>query len=981
MKNKLVVLFLFFLLIPFALINSISLQNQVNVNLIPEIYSSIIDAGEEGLGFVRSSNLIDTYWKKPMKIEEVWNKLGECKNRALISFFSHKERDQFYENLSDTDVYVSRIYKAIPAISIEYVEDALVTLDFESYKIKYIYPLGSYSYYTPQNIDMDLSGRVELADLRKALEIDALHEMGYSGYGVTVAVLDSGITAIEDEIPSLYKLKNYDELKIVGNVQPSAASMNEDITDLSGHGTHISSILAGNGLFMENDEIVDTDDYGMAPDAKIYNVKVLDKTGFGEDQWLIDGFDEALHPSIQGVDVDIISASLTSLTFNAMSDPILDLVAEANDLGILVVASGGNYGPSGSSIGAPAISDFVISVGATQSLDDLAVYTSKGLNLNFSSGIDILAPGNGVGGADAYTGGKDYRSGTSVSAPIVSGVLALLLDAFPELDSHHKYEAAVLETAIDLNKPIVSQGNGLIDPLEAYSYLDLNKDLDMFSLNPNRISPENLYYYACVEGENTQYRAKIVSSSNQNLTVNVISISNFFKFPSTIEVVEGWNHFDFNISIPLGTKLTDVGGSIIFENADDIEIRMNINIQTRYLGGKVLFDVSHDNDTGVNSFDGSSPIGTHIYLSRRLKDRGFQVLTHSNGSYDFSDINILVISDPELGYSSEELTAISDFVQDGGSLLFLVNSIRLVDSGFIEEEPIISSNYTVCEQVLEMFDVVVFDGMPIDYVPYRAEVTNQADMLNVDEFLFWGWPVAFSQESTNENNIVLAEIETKQWTVPLSVALTTDIGDGRVMVFGSGYPFTDLGLVFDSFENSPGRANLTTSYKDLFLLDDMNNQLVNDSFNWLISKNRPMLSVQYIPEKFYTKDQFTLQISIQKKDSAPYIAQGGEIEGTIIYPDHSFNHFSLSRVQHPELSIYAVELILPYYGQYTIFVPLKLEDHTYTDGRIEIFGNVPLWKYIPLIRNVAGGITAFIIIAVVLIPTLRIRFQKTAKEI
>jgi hypothetical protein len=483
-----------------------------------------------------------------------------------------------------------------------------------------------------------------------------------------------------------------------------------------------------------------------------------------------------------------------------------------------------------------------------------------------------------------------------------------------------------------------------------------------------------------VEGENTQFRAKIVSSSNQNLSVSVYGTSNFFSFPSTIEVVEGWNHFSFNISIPMGTKIQDVDATIIFENADDIEVRMSIEIQTRFLGGKVLFDISHDNDTGVNSFDASSPIGTHTYLSRRLKDRGFQVLTHSNGSYDLSNIDILVISDPELGYSTEELTAISDFVQDGGSLLFLVNSIRLIDSGLIDEEPLISSNYTACEQVLELYDIVVFDGMPIDYVPYRAVVTENADMLNVEEFFFWGWPVVFDQDSTNENNRVLAQIETEGWSIPLSVALTTEVGDGRVMVFGSGYPFTDLGLVFDSFENSPSRANLTTVYKKIFALDDMNNQLVNDSFEWLISNNRPTLTVRYIPSKFYTKEQFSLQIAIQKKDGAPYFAQDGEIEGTIIYPDHSFNEFTLSLVQHPELSVYAADLVLPFYGQYTIFIPLKLLDHTVTDGRIEVFGNVPLWKHIPLIRSVAAGITGFIIVAIVMIPTLRVRFQKTPKE-
>jgi hypothetical protein len=251
-------------------------------------------------------------------------------------------------------------------------------------------------------------------------------------------------------------------------------------------------------------------------------------------------------------------------------------------------------------------------------------------------------------------------------------------------------------------------------------------------------------------------------------------------------------------------------------------------------------------------------------------------------------------------------------------------------------------------------------------------------MLNVEEFFFWGWPVVFEQDSINENNRVLAQIETKQWSVPLSVALTTEIDDGRVMVFGSGYPFTDLGLVFDSFETSPSRANLSVTYKDVFLLDDMNNQLVNDTFNWLASKNRPEISVQYNPEKFYTRDQFNLQVTIKKKDLTPYWED--EIDAMIVYPDHSFFEFTLYPVMHPEFSIYEADLTLPYYGWYTIFIPLKLPDHTATDGRIELFGNVPLWNQLRLIKGVATGVTVFIFITIVLVPTLRLRFQKTVKD-
>ena len=101
------------------------------------------------------------------------------------------------------------------------------------------------------------------------------------------------------------------------------------------------------------------------------------------------------------------------------------------------------------------------------------------------------------------------KQGSSVSAPIVAGVIALLMQAFPGLNIH-KYEAALFETAEDLNFPVVYQGNGLVNPLEAFNYLSETKDIDFFTVFPKRISPENHYYYSCVEGENTEFMFKII---------------------------------------------------------------------------------------------------------------------------------------------------------------------------------------------------------------------------------------------------------------------------------------------------------------------------------------------------------------------------------------------------------------------------------------------------------------------------------------
>ncbi|MCK4896607.1 MAG: S8/S53 family peptidase, partial [Candidatus Heimdallarchaeota archaeon] len=522
----------------------------------------------------------------------------------------------------------------------------------------------------------------------------------------------------------------------------------EDINDLSGHGTHIVSVLAGNGKYTSGQGVVQTYNYGIAPDASIVNIKVLDKNGFGEDAWLIDGFSYAILR-----DVDIISASLTSVTFASIGDPIEELMYEAGRRGIPVIASAGNYGPSGNSAGAPALWDYVISVGAASDLNNLAVYTSRGLNMNFSAGVDIIAPGNSIGGSDASNGGIRYVSGTSVSAPIVAGVIALLMEAFPD-SSSHVYETALFETANDIFAPIIAQGNGIISPYEAYQYIIERQELDVFSINPRRISPENTYFYECVEGTTTEFKIKLISSSDQTIYVNVPRHSSNIQIADYFDVTAGWNHISFNISLPLTQRITNIISSIEFSNDDDITSKMNIQIQTRIYGGNVLFDISHENSTDNKWFDASTPFGAHSFTSRVLKSRGFHVSYQKEGSLSLNTTDILVISDPELNYTTDELNTIYDFISSGGSLLFLINSHRFVEVDNVEDDPILSSNYYACNQILELFNASVGHTVPIDYVPYYGNIQSDIDFISTDSFLFWGWPLIFTSDENPENKVV-----------------------------------------------------------------------------------------------------------------------------------------------------------------------------------------------------------------------------------
>ena len=257
---------------------------------------------------------------------------------------------------------------------------------------------------------------------------------GYKGNGVTIAIMDSGCIQHDDLKNNIIGGKNF----------TSEDNGNQDIyTDYKGHGTHCAGIIAGNGKIM-----------GVAPNAKLLILKVLEKNGNGNLQSLYDAINYAISQK-----VDIISMSL-GCSLNVSE--IHTIIKKAVDNNIMIVCASGNSGDNNSTtneIDYPAGYNEVISVGAIDSLRMNAKFT------NSNKEVDIVAQGVDVISTH-LNNGYCSMSGTSQATPHVSGALALLIERanieWGRKLSETEIYAQLIKNTIDLGLPKEFQGNGML---------------------------------------------------------------------------------------------------------------------------------------------------------------------------------------------------------------------------------------------------------------------------------------------------------------------------------------------------------------------------------------------------------------------------------------------------------------------------------------------------------------------------------------
>ncbi|MGW8885051.1 S8 family peptidase [Streptomyces sp. NPDC055749] len=244
---------------------------------------------------------------------------------------------------------------------------------------------------------------------------------GYTGKGVKIAVLDTGVDATHADLK--------DQVVAEKNFSESA-----DALDRFGHGTHVASIAAGTGAKSGGTL------KGVAPDAELLNGKVLDDNGYGNDSGILAGMEWAVAEG----------AAIVNLSLGGGDTPEIDaLEAAVNKLsaekGVLFAIAAGNEGEGGAStVGSPGSADAALTVGAVDDKDVLAPFSSRGPRVGDGAvKPDVTAPGVDITAAAAPGSVIDQEvgqkppgyltiSGTSMATPHVAGAAALLKQQHPE---------------------------------------------------------------------------------------------------------------------------------------------------------------------------------------------------------------------------------------------------------------------------------------------------------------------------------------------------------------------------------------------------------------------------------------------------------------------------------------------------------------------------------------------------------------------
>ncbi|MFO7153574.1 MAG: S8 family peptidase [Caldicoprobacter oshimai] len=288
---------------------------------------------------------------------------------------------------------------------------------------------------------------------------------GYTGKGIGIAILDTGVYPHPDLIRPKNRIIAFKDF----------VNDKKDPYDDNGHGTFVAGVAAGNGYSSGGKYA------GVAPEANVIAVKVMNRDGEGSAskivagmQWVADHWKE--------YNIRVVCLSLGSKPSGAIrNDPLVVAVNQLWKQGIFVTAAAGNSGPKKGTITTPGISPSIVTVGAVDdkrtvdiSDDVVAEFSSRGPAHGNIPKPDVVAPGVNVvslntdrdytGGPKLYSLEKAYTtmSGTSVAAPIVAGIAALIFEAHPEY-TPDEVKALIMKYARSIDKNIYAQGRGLVN--------------------------------------------------------------------------------------------------------------------------------------------------------------------------------------------------------------------------------------------------------------------------------------------------------------------------------------------------------------------------------------------------------------------------------------------------------------------------------------------------------------------------------------
>jgi serine protease AprX len=357
--------------------------------------------------------------------------------------------------------------------------------------------------------DAEVSGTLNSARATAGEPTIDSYNSSYRGTGVRIAVIDSGVAKHTD-------LSNVRQYSFLDGASPTQVLVDAEIdsyqeaplSDAFGHGTHVAGILAGDGTS-------NTEEYGLAHDASLFSLQVLNDQGSGTVSDTLAALDWLLQYG-DAMNIRVVNMSLgKALEESIHDDPLVLAVDAVWDAGMVVVVAAGNYGQYGyMTIGSPANSRKAITIGSLTdsqtggdfSDDYLSTYSSRGPTLiDHVLKPDLIAPGNRVVstisagatlgellgvklGLMAACGGSDSKwtlsdsslslslhstadycsanylelSGTSMAAPMVAATAAMMLDKDSSL-SPDTIKARLMRSARKIAGDPVATGTGVLD--------------------------------------------------------------------------------------------------------------------------------------------------------------------------------------------------------------------------------------------------------------------------------------------------------------------------------------------------------------------------------------------------------------------------------------------------------------------------------------------------------------------------------------
>ena len=465
---------------------------------------------------------------------------------------------------------------------------------------------------------------------------------GYTGEGVVIAILDTGIDSTHPDL---------DDGKVI--LEKDFTNDN-DVDDVHGHGTHIAGIIAG-------DKNIEMGMSGIAPNASLLNIKVINNTGFGQISWVVDGINYAMEN-----DADIISISFVNWQDDGTgNDRLSKAVANAVANGHIVVASAGNLGPGIFTIARPAIVEGVISVAASNSNNNIAKFSSRGPTGYGRIGIDLVAPGVRIISANYnWEAGNlhAYNSGTSMATPHVVGAIALLLQSDPSL-THREIKSALKTSANNLFVCILEQGAGKINVKGAYDMLS-----DGISISDNE------WFIGKVDA-GVFTKSFIITNNNMEEDA-ILSINDNFMTTVQGDKMGDWISIDAqNIIVPAG-KFKTITATMNVPNTakgvyiSNFELKGTVGTQlidvitplsVNVMQGVYADSISHITGTVDVGSNGVEYEGDWIYYILDIREEIQQLHLNLNWAGD-SDLNMILFDPNNRDIKAKEISGFEDIV-------------------------------------------------------------------------------------------------------------------------------------------------------------------------------------------------------------------------------------------------------------------------------------------------------------------------------